>query len=154
MVSFHRAPLMAALTLALLGTLVLSSVVAAVRPFKEPAPLPDTVDTSCGYPILVTYPVNDEFLIVFSDQSGELTRGLVVGNLVVTLTNAETGASLTTNISGPTFVDFRTGAFIGTGRWATAIDSIPLAIVSGRIDLSDRTVRGHVHLDVCEALAP
>jgi hypothetical protein len=45
----------------------------------------------------------------------------------------------------------RTRAQLGLG--GTRIGSIPLGLASGRIDIFVGTLSGHVHLDICDALA-
>jgi len=90
--------------------LVTASPVAAQGPTREAAPLPDLiVDASCGYTINVTFPVNDEYALIFTDSDDQVTRLIITGRLVVTLTNALTGASYTANISGPSHIDFVRG---------------------------------------------
>lgn len=43
-------------------------------------------------------------LLDFFDEAGDLTKEIIAGNFVTMVTNLETGASLTLNISGQFFV--------------------------------------------------
>ena len=130
--------------------------VAAATVTREPAPLPDLIeDTSCGYLILVTFPVNRESTITIYDQNGEPRRSITSGPLVVTFTNANTLESLTANISGPTVIDYVLGTAHQLGRIGGPIPGLPgLNLVAGRVDLNSGERTGHVFVDVCQALAP
>lgn len=130
--------------------------VAAQGPSREASPLPDLiVDSSCGYTINVTFPANDEYALVFTDSDGEVTRLIITGRLVVTFTNALTGASYTANISGPSHIDFVRGTNSQEGRIGGPVGSLPgLNVFAGRVDLVSGVMRGRLIADVCALLAP
>lgn len=135
--------------------LAIAAPVAATAPERTPAPLPDTIvdDSSCSFVVLVTFPVNDESDILFTDAQGNPTRLINTGHLVATFTNTETGSSYTANISGPTHIDFINGTFTQNGLSGGPVLSQPgLYIFAGR--LSDGTAHGRILADVCALLAP
>ena len=136
--------------------LVLALPAAAVTVSREPAPLPDVIeDTSCGYLILVTFPVNSESVITISDSNGEPLRQIISGPLVVTFTNALTQDSLSANISGPTVIDFVKGTAYQLGLVGGPITGLPgLNLLAGRADFYSGARTGHLFANVCEALAP
>jgi hypothetical protein len=130
--------------------------VAAQGPTREAAPLPDLiVDTSCGFTVNVTFPVNDEYALTFTDSGGQVTRLIITGRLVVTFTNALTGASYTANISGPSHIDFLRGTNTQVGRIGGPVGSLPgLNVFAGRVDFANGTMHGRLIADVCALLAP
>jgi len=136
--------------------LVTAIPVAAQGPTREASPLPDLiVDTSCGYTINVTFPANDEYALIFTDSDGQVTRLIITGRLVATFTNAQTGASYTANISGPSHIDFVRGRDTQEGRIGGPVGSLPgLNIFAGRVDHVSGVMRGRLIADVCALLAP
>lgn len=152
-----RPALVVALVLAAICTGSLSGAVAAARPSKEFLPPPDGLldTTSCGYEILVTFPVQQEYITTFLDRASTVTKQIVTGHLVVTFTNTATGESLTSNISGPSHLNFVRDSFTGEGRIGGPVGFLPgFNIFSGRLDLVTGEMHGHIHTDVCQALAP
>src|SRR4051812_45891755 len=135
--------------------LVLALPAAAATVTREPAPLPDLIeDTSCGFLVLVTFPVNQESAITIYDANGVPRRQIISGPLRVTFTNAVTQESLTANISGPTVIDFVRGTAYQLGQIGGPIPGLPgLHLVAGRLDVNSGERTGHHFLDVCEALA-
>lgn len=135
--------------------LVIALPAAAATVTREPAPLPDLIeDTSCGYLIIVRFPVNGESAITIYDANGEPLRLIISGPLVVTFTNALTQETLTANISGPTVIDFVRGTAYGFGPTGGPIAGLPgLHLLAGRVNLDSGARTGHVFADVCEALA-
>ena len=99
--------------------------------------------------------------ITFPDPLGSGTTSLLVGPLTATLTNLETGDSITVNISGPTFLD--TSGFIvkGTGAWLSfePIAEGGLRFIHGRLAFEPApyglhaVVLGGVEEDLCDRLA-
>lgn len=138
-------------------SLVLVSALPALGagPSRDPAPLPDLIqDTSCGYLVDVTFPVNNEYAISFVDEEGNLTRLIITGRLVVTFTNPATEESITANISGPTIFDFTDGTGKTLGLIGGPITGFAgLNIIAGNVDLNTGEHHGHLFLDVCAALA-
>lgn len=127
----------------------------ASRSTREFLPPPDgLLDTSCGYEILVTFPVAKEYITTFYDQDGNVTKLIITGNLIVTFTNTATGKSLTVNISGPTHISLVRGTSTSEGRTGGPVDGLPgLNVFSGRIDNVNGTLHGHLAGSVCEMLA-
>jgi hypothetical protein len=123
---------------------------------REAAPLPDLILlTDCGFLVDVTPVVNDEYAILFFDNSGNLTRIIVTGHLVVTFTNDATGTSYTANISGPAFIDFIRGTSTSTGLTGGPVSGLPgLSIFAGRVDNTTGVHEGRLLADVCALLAP
>jgi hypothetical protein len=146
----RASPILAAL---LLLTGVQAATAATV--IREPAPLPDLIeDTSCGYLIDVTFPVNDEYAIVQYDGDGNFLRVIIQGPLVATFTNDATGESITANISGPSIFSAD-----GSGKLLGQIGGpVPgfafLVLFSGYIDTVTGEFHGHLSANLCEALAP
>ena len=140
----------------LAAALATAGSVAAVPPQTEFLPPPDgLLDTSCGYEILVTFPVQREYLRTYFDHDGNAVKLIVTGALVVTFTNTATGASFTANISGPSHINLVSGANSSEGRSGGPVDGLPgLNVFSGRVDFENRTLHGHLHANVCEVLAP
>ena len=136
--------------------LALAVPAAAATVTREPAPLPDLIeDTSCGYLVLVTFPVNRESVVTIFDASGAPLRSISSGPLVVTFTNADTHESLTANISGPTVIDYHRGTAYQLGRIGGPVPGLEgLNLVAGRADLNSGERTGHYSVNVCEALAP
>jgi hypothetical protein len=124
-------------------------------PARDFLSYPDEIlDDSCGYEILVTFPIQREYQTTFFDPQGNVTRVVITGRLVVTFMNVATGESLTANISGPAHFGFRSGD-TSEGRQGGQIGSKPgLIVFSGRQDWQTGALLGHVHTDVCMALAP
>ena len=128
---------------------------AATRPTSEFLPPPDgLLDTSCGYEILVTFPVQQEYLKTFFDHYGNAVKQIVTGHLVVTFTNTATLESLTANISGPAQFDLVNGTFHQEGLTGGPVDGLPgLNLFAGQIDETG-AMRGHLFGSICEMLAP
>jgi hypothetical protein len=127
----------------------------AAGPSRDPAPLPELIqDTSCGFLVEATFPVNDVYAISFVDEAGNLTRLIITGHLVVTFTNPATGESITANISGPLMLDFTGGTSKTLGRIGGPVTGFAgLILFAGNVDLNTGERHGHLFLDVCEALA-
>jgi hypothetical protein len=69
-----------------------------------PAPPFIIVDNSCSFDVRIDFVRNAEYIIVFTDPSGEPTRGIITGALVQRFTNVESGKSIVVNASGPAFI--------------------------------------------------
>jgi hypothetical protein len=145
-----------ALVLGVLTAGLSAGVAAAARPTVEFLPPPEgLLDTSCGYEILVTFPVQKEYLRTFFDRDGNVVKLIVTGNLVVTFTNTATGQSLTSNISGPFHINLVRGTDTTEGRIGGPVDGLPgLNLFAGRIDNVSGDMVGHLEGSVCEMLAP
>jgi hypothetical protein len=134
---------------------ITAGAAAATQPTREFYPPPDgLLDTSCGYEILVTFPVQQEYATTFFDRDGNAVKMIISGHLVVTFTNTATLESLTANISGPAQYDLVTGTFHQGGLTGGPVDGLPgLNLFAGRIDETG-TMHGHFFGSVCEMLAP
>jgi hypothetical protein len=127
--------------------------------------------TFCGFEIQVTFPVDREFAKILTASNGFMTT-LVTGSLFASLTNLETGKTITENISGPS----KTTVFPDGSMTTTATGLNPIALTpadAARFGLPTfgvtagaRTVSiapdgsitslsldGHVLVDVCAALS-
>jgi hypothetical protein len=136
----------------------------AAAPFDLPA-------SYCGFPVHFEFPVNKEYATVSTGADGS-TIYKITGALFVTLTNTDTGKTITVNASGPgtfTFsLDGTIQTIVGTGlglQFATNLTDFGLpsnlVLVSGPINLTidlttgavtSMTRQEHVLLDVCAAL--
>jgi hypothetical protein len=128
---------------------------AASRPTSEFLPPPDgLLDTSCGYEILVTFPVQQEYVKTFVDRNGDAVKVIITGHLVVTFTNTGTDESVTANISGPSQFDLVDGTFHQGGLTGGPVDGLPgLNLFAGQIDETG-ALRGHLFPSICDVLAP
>jgi hypothetical protein len=106
--------------------------------------------------------------IVFFDREGNLTKAIIAGNFVVRLTNAETGSSLTLNISGQFFLTPNpdgSQTLVGHGRnlfftvtpepffvFHVGRAALTVSFTEESVDLVFNEVRGKSN-DVCDALA-
>lgn len=145
----------AAIIIAVIWALAAAGPAMAGRQTREPAPLPDLIeDTSCGFLVLVTFPVNSEYAITFYDALGNAVRINVTGHLVVRFTNPASGASITANISGPAHIDLVNGTSFGAGVTGGPVVGLPgLSLFAGRINFVTGELRGHVKANVCALLA-
>jgi hypothetical protein len=85
--------------LAVAAALLIPSTAAADKPIREGLPAEDfTIQGSCAFDVGLQVLVNKEFITTFSDG-----RQLITGQLVVRLTNVDTGKPIDPNISGPAF---------------------------------------------------
>lgn len=88
------------MSLAVVTVLLLPGVARADQPMREALPQTDfTIQGSCSFDVDLHIVRNDEFITTFRDG-----RQLITGALVVSLTNVDTGKTITLNISGPVFV--------------------------------------------------
>jgi hypothetical protein len=133
---------------------------------------PFTLDASfCGFEVGVTFPVNKEFGKILKVADGSMTF-LTTGSLRVSLTNLETGKTITENVSGPDkFTVHPDGSATLQGRGHGLSDLVPadaarfglptVAVVAGAgtVEIApDGTftsvsLNGHVLVDVCAALS-
>ena len=72
-----------------------------------------------GFELSVTIDVDKQTITTFFDNAGNPVRQLIVGRLIITLTNESTGASLTTRLGDAIRIYFNadgTLTFVTTGR--------------------------------------
>lgn len=119
---------------------------------RDYSPLPDLIeDTTCGFVVDVTFPVNREYAISFYDNAGNLRGIQITGRLVVTFANPANDKSVTANISGPVSIA-ADGSTTATGRGGGPLPGlVGLLLFAGRTSASGSD--GHVFLDLCAALS-
>ena len=142
--------------LSALVALALAPSAMAASVTREPLALPDVVeDSSCGFTVLVTFPVNQQIVTSRFDADGNEVAVVITGRLVATFTNPDTGATVTANISGPSRVD-RNGAFyyLGVFSGPDLAGHQGILIFAGRLNNDTGEFTGHVRASVCELLAP
>jgi hypothetical protein len=74
----------------------------------------------CDFPVRIEIVHNNEYTLTFSPDEAGTTRQLVNGRFVVSVTNLDSGASLSLNVSGPgEYLYFADGSilFTGDGPW-------------------------------------
>jgi hypothetical protein len=126
----------------------------AKEPIREPFLLPDVIeDSSCGFLVVVTFPVQQEFITTYFDKAGEPVKQIIAGRLVATFTNPANGVTFTLNISGPFHTFFLTGEAYGSGRVGGPVGLEPgLNSFSGRVNPVTGELRGHLE-PLCPVLA-
>lgn len=141
-------------TLCLVTVLTLATPALAKEPVREPFVLPDLIeDTSCGFLVVVTFPVQQEFITTFFDSAGEPVKQIITGRLVATLRNPANGVTVTIKISGPSHAFLATGESYASGRVGGPVGFEPgLNDFSGRVNLVTGELRGHLE-PLCPILA-
>jgi hypothetical protein len=98
-------------TVVILSTLMLlaSAVPAAAgKPTREFLPAPDSIPFAagelCAFAVQIDVLVNKEFGTTFFDASGQPTRTIVTGSLVVRVVHVGTPKSIVLNVGGPGLV--------------------------------------------------
>jgi hypothetical protein len=160
--------------LGMLGGAVTASPAVARGPgWTIGPPTPFTFDASfCGFEVLVTPVVNQEYTKVLKTADGSMTF-LFTGAFAASLTNLQTGKTITEKMSGPgkatinsdgSITEVHTGLdgpnflapadqarfglpglFIAAGKLAFSVDA------AGNI--TSLTLDGHVAVDLCAALS-
>ena len=145
-------------------------VVKTPQPFTLPGG-EDGANDFCRFPVTVTIPVNREYTKLFKTD-GTIFTYLVTGSVTASFTNADTGKTITENISGPykfTVVDNSLVGVAFKGLTLTAIQRDraqqfglpPVSVIAGGLTVSvapDGTytsvsLQGHVLVDICTALS-
>ena len=98
-------------TVVILSSLMLivsAAPAVGARPTREFLPAPDFIEFAagelCDFPVRIDVLVNKEFGTTFFDDSGQPTRTLVSGRLILRLVNLDTSDSTVVNASGPGLV--------------------------------------------------
>ena len=161
--------------LGLFGGVVTASPALAGRGHKWevfPAPPAATFPAAfCGFKVRVTAPVNKEFAKILKASDGSMT-GLFTGSAKWSFTNLRTGKAITENVSGPgkvtmnsdgsaTFADKGHTPFFlppaDAARFGLPTVSVTAGAITGSIaadgSLTSLSLKGHVLVDVCAALA-
>ena len=149
----------------ILAVLAIGSVVTILGPvgvanaakperISFPIEITDQVD-ACEFD-MTAHVVGKNHLTFFVDGDGDVIRGFLAGQLFVTFTREDTGASRTFTISGPSFFDASGNTVRGTGRWATPTADGTFVIASGNLTLDALgvvvEVNGNVR-DLCDLMA-
>ena len=146
---------------------IFASVIVAIPanaggPTRTPVPNPPfQLIGVCAFPVTLTFPVSNTYVITFTDSNGNVTRQVFAGHVVVTFTNDLTLKSLTTNFSGPSFTTLHPDhsvTLVFVGPLGGPLSNTLLA-GAGRIvfqfapdgTLISQTQVGHFY-DVCAAL--
>jgi hypothetical protein len=118
-----------------------------------PAPPFLLVTDSCLFDVRIDFTRNSEYIMVFSDASGEPTRGIITGALVQRFTNVATGKSIVVNASGPGFL---TNQSLVLGGRSTVFVPGRLFLNAGRVQFDAvgniTSVTGKT-TDLCAALS-
>lgn len=166
-----RAVLLAVALSALLAPMSVSANNDPHRMFLAATPL-DLPAGFCNFPVHLAFPVNREYGTVTTTSDGS-TMIKVTGSLVATITNKNTGATITLNISGPgTNIISPDGTklqfdLLGVSLFFVTNGpqfGLPSGLVetsgpiTGTLDLGTSAIisltnRPHLLLDVCAALA-
>ena len=129
----------------------------AAKPERFSFPVDDTVafDGVCAFD-MTAHVVGKNHLSFFVDGDGNVIRGHLAGQLSVTFTRDDTGATRTFTISGPSFFDASGTLVRGTGRWATVTVDGTFVIASGNLmmDATATILAANGNLrDLCELMA-
>jgi hypothetical protein len=128
-------------------------------PTITPAPSADYVDaTSCAFPVAIHFAVNGEVTKTF-------TSGTSINTGPLFATYSANGKSVTLDISGPGIATVSDGSVLITGHGVAAgplvtPDGLVLSYVAGVVAITTSPTlqglleRGHVLLNICDALAP
>jgi hypothetical protein len=113
-----------------------------------------TFHHACAFPVDVQIRYRGQ-LTTFMDADGDPVRAIGTGPVFNTVTNLDTGASLTFTASGPVFLGADLNLIRGSGGWLFIGDWI--FFVTGHIEFSGpygviQSVRGHT-TDLCERLS-
>jgi hypothetical protein len=159
--------------LGMLGGVVTASPALARGPKWETVPAdPFTLPaTFCGFEIGVSFPVGREYSKLLKASDGSVIT-LTTGSLIASLTNLDTGKTITENVSGPgKFTVFDDGstimAFKGlTGFFLTPDQAKQFGLPTASVTAGAYTasldpdgnptsvlLQGHVLVDICAALS-
>ncbi len=139
--------------IAILGPLGIAD---AAKPQRFSFPVDDVLQFGACPFDMTAHVVGKNHLTFFVDGAGNVIRGHLAGQLSVTFTRNDTGASRTFTISGPSFFDASGTIVRGTGRWATPTADGTFVIASGNLmfDASGTILESSGNLrDLCELMA-
>jgi hypothetical protein len=102
--------------------------ITSAEAFEVQIPFPDV----CDFEMTATVRGRTHS-ITFMDANGDAVRGLSAGQLFVTWTRDDTGASRTFAIPGPTFSDATGTPIRGTGRWTTPLAGTGWVLANGNL---------------------
>jgi hypothetical protein len=89
----------------------------ADTPDRQPIPTEDLAIPSgaCPFPVSFHVVTNNEHTITWFDAEGNPVRTIIQGQVVLEITNTETGTSVIRNVSGPGTITFADLLFVGRG---------------------------------------
>ena len=89
----------------------------ADTPDRQPIPTEDLSIPSgaCPFPVSFHVVTNNEHTITWFDAEGNPVRTIIQGEVVLEITNTETGTSVIRNVSGPGTINFADLLFVGRG---------------------------------------
>lgn len=101
---------------AICSILVLATPASAAGPTRDPAPQ-STVPLPgvCGFDVTLTFPINNQYALTFTDSAGHVTTQIITGHLTVVFTRDGTSKSLSSNFSGPAVLTFYPSATTAFG---------------------------------------
>lgn len=150
------------LSVIVVGLLVFGTAPAnAAKPVKEggtavEVDLQFPAGAVCEFPVDVHLEMKTK-TITFVDGNGDPTRGISTGRIHAWETNADTGTTLFSSVSGPSFFDASGALVRGTGGWSgIQLQDGTWIRARGLIAFDTQglvtAVRGHVE-PLCDALA-
>jgi len=168
--------------LGMLGGVVTASPALADRgPKWEIVPSPDPFlllpggdngdEDFCAFDVQVRTPVNREYFKVLKTDDGSVFTYLVTGSVIASFTNADTGKTITENVSGPykfttvggsvVGIEFKGLTFLAVEQSRAQRLGVPaVSVIAGGLTVSvagpiftDLSLRGHVLVDICAALS-
>jgi hypothetical protein len=89
----------------------------AGQPDRQPIPTEDLSipGGACPFPVSFHVLKNNEYTIDFFDDQGNLVRTIIQGQVVLEITNGDTGVSIVRNVSGPGTITYADQMFVGRG---------------------------------------
>jgi hypothetical protein len=89
----------------------------ALVPDREPIPTEDLSIPAGACPFPVSFHVleNNEYTIDFFDDQGNKVRTIIQGQVVLEITNGDSGVSIVRNVSGPGTITYADQMFVGRG---------------------------------------
>ena len=99
------------------GLVLLPDRAVAQAPDREPIPTEDLSIPAGACPFPVSFHVlkNSEYTIDFFDDQGNKVRTIIQGQVVLEITNLDTGVSIVRNVSGPGTITHADQIFVGRG---------------------------------------
>jgi hypothetical protein len=126
----------------------------------------------CAFDVQVRTPVNREYFKVLKTDDGSVFTYLVTGSVTASFTNADTGKTITENVSGPykftttvggsvVGIEFKGLTFLAVEQDRAERFGVPaVSVIAGGLTVSvagpiftDLSLQGHVLVDICAALS-
>jgi hypothetical protein len=132
--------------------LAVAGPVGAARPDRQPIFNVAAIDESCGFPVVWSFPVQNEYAMTFYDAAGNVTKMIITGRIVFTFTNPANGVSVTFNASGPGVFNFKDGRLFALGAGGGPIPGEGLVSGHGQLNVVTFEFNGHL-TPLCGTLA-